>query len=297
MPSPRAIALLVAGTTLAAGAGLAFSVKRPSPAPSHPAQADTPREPAPPAEPVADWCAPGYEAIAGGCLALPASTDAPHPVILYLHGRYAHGAATEEVDRQRRLGATATTRGFAVLAVRGRMGECTAAELAKWYCWPSNEHNEDGASAVVATWSGALEEAHRRARSKTRYVLGFSNGAYFASLLATRALLDAEAFAIACGGPVEPLHALPKTPPLLLLSADDDIDQDDMLRLDAQLTREHWPHDGYARAGAHGLTDSDIDEALTFFTRAKEPVPLEPPLSAHRPVAHAREVVAEEPRL
>jgi predicted esterase len=294
--SPRLLAVLVAGATVGAGVGLFSSMKRAPPRPA-PVQAEKPAEPAPPVEPVADWCAPGYEAIAGGCLALSASAAAPQPVLLYLHGRYAHDAATEEVDRQRRLGATATARGFAVLAVRGRMGECTAAELAHWYCWPSNEHNEEGGSAVVATWAGALAEAHRRARSKTQYVLGFSNGAYFAGLLATRALLDAEAFVIVCGGPVEPVRALPRTPPLLLLSADDDIDQDDMIHLDAELTREHWPHDSYARAGGHGLTDQDIDEALTFFTRDKETLPLEPPLSSHRPVLHAHEVVAEEPKL
>jgi len=248
-----------------------------------------------PSEPAADWCAPGYEPIAGGCLALSASAPDPQPLLVYLHGRYARDAAAEEVDRQRRLGTLATARGFAVLALRGRLGECTAAELSQWFCWPSNEHNEDGAAAVAARWVGALEEAHRRARSKTRFVLGFSNGAYFAGLLATHGLFDAEAFVIAHGGPVEPVHALPRTPPLLLLSADDDIAQDDMIRLDGELTREHWPHDGYARAGAHGLTDGDIDAALTFFSRAHEPMPLEPPLPLHRPFHHAHEVLAQEP--
>jgi predicted esterase len=286
----------VAGATVGAGVGLFFSMKRTPPARSD-GPGDLHAEATVTAAPVANWCAPGYEPIAGGCLALSASAEAPQPVIVYLHGRYAHDATTEEVDRQRRLGATATARGFAVLALRGRLGECTAAELAQWYCWPSNEHNEEGASAVVASWAGALEEAHRRARSKTQYVLGFSNGAYFAGLLATRGLLDADAFVVVCGGPVEPVRAVPRTPPLLLLSADDDIDQDDMIRLDGELTREHWPHDSYARAGAHGLTDTDIDESLTFFTRAHETVPLEPPLSTHRAAPHAHEAVAEEPKL
>jgi predicted esterase len=250
-------------------------------------------EPPPPAEPVADWCASGFEPIAGGCLALSAAAQAPQPVLLYLHGRYARDAATEEIDRQRRLGAAATARGFAVLAVRGRLGECTSAELAQWFCWPSNEHNEDGAGAVVSTWAAALGEAHRRARSKTQYVLGFSNGAYFAGLLATRALLQADAFVVAHGGPVQPVQATRGTPPLLLLSADDDVAQDDMIHLDEELTRERWAHDSYARAGAHGLTDEDIDAALTFFTRAHEALPLDPPLSLHRPAHHAHE--AEKP--
>ena len=73
-----------------------------------------------PAEPLADWCAPGYDAIAGGCLALSASAKGPQPVVVYLHGRYARDAAAEEVDRQRRLAALATAHGFAVLAPRPR---------------------------------------------------------------------------------------------------------------------------------------------------------------------------------
>jgi predicted esterase len=151
---------------------------------------------------------------------------------------------------------------------------------------------------VVNAWTGVLAEAHRRAGSNTRYILGFSNGAYFAGLIATHALLDADAYVIAHGGPVEPVHATRGTPPLLLLSADDDVAQDDMIHLDEELTREHWAHDSYARAGAHGLTDQDIDATLTFFTRARETLPLDPPLALHRPAHHPHDMdkpIADQP--
>jgi predicted esterase len=249
----------------------------------------------PAAEPVADWCAPGYEAIGGGCFALADAARSPPPLIVYLHGRYARDAASEEVDRQRRLAAAAIARGFAVLALRGRLGECTSSELASWYCWPSNEHNEDGAAQVIASWAGALAESRARTRSTRTFVLGFSNGAYFAGLLATRGLFGAEAFVVAHGGPVEPIGALARTPPLLLLSADDDVAQDDMIHLEQDLARERWPHDSYARPGVHGLTDGDIEASLAFFERAHEPMPLEPPLPLHRPVHHAHEAVAAPP--
>jgi hypothetical protein len=63
-----------------------------------------------------------------------------------------------------------------------------------------------------------------------------------------------------------------------------------MMRFDAELTGARWPHDSYARGGAHGLTDQDIDSALAFFARAREPLPLDPPLaSLHRPVHHAHD--------
>ncbi len=161
--------------------------------------------------------------------------------------------------------------------------------LASWYCWPSNPNNANAGPEFVEGWKAALETAQERAGSRQRFLLGFSNGGYFAGLIASRGLLDADAFVIAHGGPVEPVQPRHGTPPLLLLSADDDIAQDDMIRFDEELTRTRWAHDSYARAGSHGLTDGDIDAALAFFSRAHEPLPLEPPLALHRAVRHARD--------
>jgi dienelactone hydrolase len=240
----------------------------------------------------ADWCTTGYEPIPGGCLAMP--SPSPHAsVLIYLHGRYAKDQSTEEADRQRRVAARFTSRGYAVLALRGTLGGCGAAELSSWYCWPSNERTAGSAGEVVEAWQGALRETLDRVHPERRFVLGFSNGGYFAVLLASRRLVRADAFVVAHGGPVGPLEAGQGTPPLLLLSADDDVAQEDMLRLDAELTRAHWPHDGYARTGPHGLTDQDIDAALSFIVRYEEPLPLDPPIAGlHRPSHHAHEASA-----
>ena len=239
-------------------------------------------------DPPEDWCAPGLEPIVGGgCLAR--SARAGQPLIVYLHGRYARDLAADEIDRQRRLAARATSRGFAVLALRGRLGTCTNPELADWFCWPSNDRNSDAGEAFVSGWSQALSVAQEQVGSRARFLLGFSNGGYFAGLIASRGWLDVDAVVIAHGGPVEPVHALRGQPPLLLLSADDDIAQDEMISLHEALVREGWPHDSYARYGGHALTDEDIDSALAFFSRAKEPLPLRPPLPLHRPVRHDRD--------
>jgi dienelactone hydrolase len=248
----------------------------------------------PPEDPYAaapDWCATGFEAIAGGaCFALAPAREAVQPLVVYLHGRYARTAAGEETDRQRRLAARAASRGVAVLVFRGRLGGCSDPDLADWYCWPSNERNADTAPAVVEAWAGALTVASRRTGARKVFLLGFSNGGYFAGLIAARALLDVEALVVAHGGPVEPVRAPPGTPPpLVLLSADDDVAQDEMIRYGNELARAQWPHDSYARFGGHGLTDEDIDTALAFFSRAREPLPLVPPLPLHRPVPHVRD--------
>jgi dienelactone hydrolase len=227
-------------------------------------------------------------------LAVPASSPRA-PLVLYLHGRYAKEQAAEETDRQRRVAARFTSNGYAVLALRGRLGGCGIAALSDWYCWPSNERTVDTAGGVVAAWAAALGEAEKRAHPDRRFVLGFSNGGYFAGLLASRGLVKADAYVVAHGGPVEPVEAAKGTPPLLLLSADDDVAQDDMLRFDAELTKARWPHDSYARAGVHALTDQDIDAALAFFARSGEPLPLDPPLAGlHRPSHHSH-VAASPP--
>jgi hypothetical protein len=80
---------------------------------------------------------------------------------------------------------------------------------------------------------------------------------------------------------------------MLLLSADDDVAQLDMMRFDDDLRRASWPHDAYARGGAHGLADGDIDAALAFFARSRESMPLRPPLSLHRAVLHVHDAAAE----
>ncbi len=244
-------------------------------------------------EPAADWCAPGFEPIRGNACLASVSGKPSVPLIVYLHGRYARDAAGEEVDRQRRLAARAIARGFAVIALRGRLGTCTAPELAQWYCWPSNETNADAGPEFVDAWTPALAAAQERTGARRRFLLGFSNGGYFAGLVASRGLLAFDALVVAHGGPVEPVHAVRGTPPLLLLSADDDVAQDEMIRFDEDLTREHWAHDSYARAAGHGLTDEDIDAALTFFSRAHEAMPLQPPLALHRAIRHARDAGAQ----
>src|SRR5258708_38171928 len=67
-----------------------------------------------------------------------------------------------------------------------------------------------------------------------------------------------------------------------------------MIRLDGERTQDAWGHDGYARGGAHALADEDIDAALAFFSRAKERLPLDPPLPMHRPMRHPRDAGSDD---
>jgi predicted esterase len=169
---------------------------------------------------------------------------------------------------------------------------CTSADLSGWYCWPTAEATAD--KETLRQWSHLVDEAQRRSGVSRHYLLGFSSGGYFAGLVASRGWAAFDAVAIAHGGPVEPVHAFGAMPPMLLLSADDDVAQIDMMRLDDDLRREGWPHDAYARDGVHGLADADIDAALAFFSRSGETMPLRPALALHRPVPHVREAASPD---
>lgn len=234
---------------------------------------------------VIDWCAPGLEAIpGGGCFALAPETNKPRALLVYLHGRYAPESAPEEMERQTRVARLGTARGYSVLTFRGVQGQCAGPQLATFWCWPSNEKNASDGPAFVERWAASLAEAQKRARPARRVLLGFSNGGYFASLIASRALLPFDAVVVAHAGPVSPMTPVGRKPPLLLVDADDDPSSPEILHLDSDLTREAWPHSMVIREGGHALPEWDVEMALTFFDRVRtEAVPLTPPLAPPRP--------------
>ncbi len=174
----------------------------------------------------------------------------------------------EELDRQTRVAKHATARGYAVLALYGRMGICdTRGDHLDWICWPSNEQVANRAAEIVASWKEPLARARARIGNGRTYVLGFSNGAYFAGLLAVRDLFEANAYVIAQGGPVEPVHALGHRAPILLLSTDEEAPQvhAEMDRFGAELAADGWSFVQEERSGWHELNDQDVDAALDFF--------------------------------
>jgi predicted esterase len=246
--------------------------------------------------PIVEWCAAGLEAIpGGGCYAAPADRGSRLPVVIYLHGIFEKGALEDqELERQARVARKGVAAGFAVVALRGALGACgIAPERATTMCWPSNERTADRGASFVAGWQPALEAAAERHPFSERYILGFSNGGYFAGLIAVRALFDADAFAVAHAGPVEPVKPLGSKPPLLLLSADSDLSQESMVRFDDELTSVHWPHEHHVRDGGHELPDSDIEAALTFFTRTRtETPPFQPSMSTRIPRARQADAAA-----
>ncbi|MCL2723424.1 MAG: hypothetical protein FWD69_03215 [Polyangiaceae bacterium] len=246
--------------------------------------AEPPLPPPDAGQDIVAWCADGLEPIAGGgCFAEPSEPkEDPVPLIVYLHGRFPQSVAADELDRQARVARMGTEHGYAVLALRGTRGQCTDPKLADYICWPSNERNAGDGPAFVARWQSAFSAVEERIGKGRRLLLGFSNGGYFATLIATRALSPFDAVVIAHAGPVAPTRAIGEKIPLLLITADDDPSNDEMMRLSGELARETWPAEIVTRESGYGhaLPNWDIDMALTFFTRVRtEDIPLDPPLS------------------
>ena len=216
-------------------------------------------------------CAASYVAIADdACLEAPIADPAENksvPLLLYLHGLYQPEQMGEELARQERVAKHARERGVAVLALRGEMGICDVrGDRLDWVCWPSNEHVAYRAEEIVASWKSPMAIARARVGAGPTYVLGFSNGAYFAGLLAVRDLFPADAFVIAQGGDVEPVHALGKRRPILLLSTDNAAPTvlAEMDRFASALAADGWSFVEEERPGGHELTDEDVDASLDF---------------------------------
>lgn len=232
------------------------------------------------------WCAEGLEPIRGeGCLSPlpPASSRGELPLVVYAHGRFPGEHPEQELPRQARVARIANARGYALLAVRGKRGECTDPTISDFVCWPSNEKNAEDGAAFAKKIGIAIAATREKLGAGPTFLLGFSNGAYFATLTATRALYPFDAIVIAHGGPVQPTKATGPRMPLLLITADDDPSNDEMIRLDEELARERWPRTFITREGGHELPEWDIEKSLAFFSRHKDRMPLDPPLATRVP--------------
>ena len=230
-----------------------------------------------PAKPVAtlsasdSWCPDGFEVgPQDTCFAVPETTTKDTPILVYLHGMYAGHGSPEEW----RLVRSAVARGYAVVVPRGKRGLCAwKAELKDHFCWPQETEDPQAFKNVVAEWDRVLwqVDAILEGGSHRRYVLGFSNGGFFASYIAEHGLFPAQAYAIAGGGPLEPPQKPGKTVPVILLSAQDDATESAKTKeLHEGLAKVGWPHAYCTRPGTHPLAAADVEAALRFFKHEQD---------------------------
>ncbi len=230
-----------------------------------------------PSKPVAtlsapdSWCPDGFEVgPQDTCFAVPETTTKDTPIIVYLHGMYSGHGSAEEWNLVRSV----VARGFAVVVPRGKRGLCAwKEELKDHFCWPQETEDPAAFKHVVADWDRVLwqVDAIMEGGTHKRYVLGYSNGGFFAAYLASHGFFPAHAYAIVNGGPLGPATKPAKAVPMLLVSADGDPEQaPKMKELHGGLAKVGWPHAFCTRPGQHSLANQDVEASVRFFKRDAE---------------------------
>jgi poly(3-hydroxybutyrate) depolymerase len=212
------------------------------------------------------WCPDGFEVgPQDTCFAVPEKTTKDTPVLVYLHGMYIGHGSPDEWN----LVHSAVTRGFAVVMPRGKRGLCAwKAELKDHFCWPQETDDPQAFKNVVAEWDRVLwqVDAILEAGTHKRYVLGYSNGGFFASYIAEHALFPAQAYSIVNGGMLEPVPRVAKPMPIMLISAADDMVQGPKMKeLNDSFSKASWMHAFCTRPGQHPLAQEDVQASLRFF--------------------------------
>lgn len=220
--------------------------------------------------PTESWCPEGFEVGPDdACFAVPESHGKDTPVLVYLHGMYKGHGSPEEWALVR----TAAAKGFAVVVPRGKRGLCAwKAELSDHFCWPHEPEDPQSFRAVVAEWDRVLwqVEAVLEGGPHKRYVLGYSNGGFFAAHLAASGFFKADAWGLVNAGALDSAPAPWKGggPPMLLVAAEGDSEEGPRVKaLHGELTRARAAHAFCTRPGDHALAQADVDGALSFFRR------------------------------
>jgi len=172
------------------------------------------------------WCAAELETLPGDVCFAPVAhqPDATRTLVIFLHGLVKAGAGWQH--SQMRLAARGGKRlGFSVLAPRGKKG--ISRYGADMVSWPTSRAARAAhEAALLSTWvsSQKLIEKRQGAPFDEVFVVGFSNGAYYAGSLALRGRLSVDGYAVFAGGsPYRPSAAVDKRAPIFVgISSKDD---------------------------------------------------------------------------
>jgi len=214
------------------------------------------------------WCPDGFESgPSDTCFAIPESANKDTPVLVYLHGMYqGHGSPAEWSAVT-----VAMNHGFAVVIPRGKRGLCAwRAELKDHFCWPQDAEDTQTIKGLVSEWDRVLWQVDALLEGGThkRYVLGSSNGGFFASFLATHSMFPGQAYAVVNGGPMGPPSPKARPVPILLVSGRDAPElalRDATKELHETLSHASWAHGYCPRPGMAALTPDDVEAAVRFF--------------------------------
>ena len=174
----------------------------------------------PPKQAAQPWCAPELQTLPGDvCYAPhPPEPGAQRSLVIFLHGLVKQGAGWQH-NQMRGMARAGKRLRFSVLAPRGQPGgsQRHGAEMVAWPTGRAAQLAQE--SALLGHWNKArqLIEKRQGAPFDEVFIVGFSNGAYYASSLALRGRLEVDGYALFAGGsPRQPLVTSAKRSPIFV---------------------------------------------------------------------------------
>ena len=220
------------------------------------------------------WCAEELTMLdSSACYFSPEGDDrAKETLVIFLHGVIKDGT-TWQWAQQRSIARAAKKNGFSVLMPRGRQG-IGPKGMRDWWTWPTSVKAENALGTELrAEWKADREQIEKDAGhgfSKI-FVIGFSNGAYYATSLALLGKTkDVDGFAVFAGGAgakylVGPAQGVPHRPPSYVGYGLRDKAHHDPEGLAKALKRLGWRHRvGVSKHGGHSMPDSKLADAIRF---------------------------------
>jgi predicted esterase len=222
------------------------------------------------------WCAPELETLAHDvCF----HTEEPahggrRTLVVFLHGLVQEGADWQH-NQQRGMVRGARRNHFSLIAPRGRAGLNKSGGGAM-VAWPtSRAAQEQHEAALLAEWLEAQRAIEQRSGKPFDevFVVGFSNGAYYAASLALRGRFGADGFAVFAGGAgygAPAAVAKEQRAPVFVGVAGKDKTAADSRALRRTLKKHGWPHRAETRPVGHAIADAHLDHALAYLRTQKD---------------------------
>lgn len=222
------------------------------------------------------WCQKDLETLEHHVCAFVPKDDASDTLVIFLHG-VVKSESGWQYNQQLALVRAAKVNHFDLLAPRGRRG-IGPKDMEDWWTWPTRSSAQKTLEPeLFDEWREArkaLEERRGKPYDKL-IIVGFSNGAYYASSLVLRDAFEADGYGVFAGGGANYLEATAKRikhrPPVYVgWGLKDKSAKKDAAGFAKLLKRLGWKHRAKARPKVgHTMTDAGLKEAMSFLRGAK----------------------------
>jgi len=219
------------------------------------------------------WCAPELSTLAGDVCyhrGPPKKDDEPRVLVVFLHGLVQVGADWQH-NQQRAIVRGAKRNGFGVIAPKGI--DDGSAKYPGMVAWPTGtKARQQHEAEVLDQWRQARDTlADADDRYDRVFVVGFSNGAYYATSIATRGAFEADGYAVFAGGSFWGSATKRRAPIFVGVCSRDKTTVDRARELVRALKRAKWPHQAETRKVGHTMADAHLDHAMAYLRGTVSP--------------------------